>query len=125
MSRAPIWLILTLAGLAVLAAAWSQWPEKGLPPDSRVDRVVIHKSARRLSLFRDGTLLKTYRVALGSQPQGPKACQGDGRTPEGLYRIAVKNRQSRYHLSLGISYPGPADRKGAQELGCPPGVGIS
>ncbi len=35
--------------------------------------------------------------------------EGDGRTPEGTYYVCVKNPKSRFHLSLGISYPTPAD----------------
>ena len=30
-------------------------------------------------------------------------------TPEGTYFICYKNPQSLFHLSLGISYPGPSD----------------
>jgi tetratricopeptide (TPR) repeat protein len=48
-----------------------------------VSRVLIEKAARRLSLISKGKALRTYRIALGGNPKGPKERQGDNRTPEG------------------------------------------
>ena len=90
----------------------------------KADRILILKSERKLTLYRDGRLLKTYRVALGGSPEGDKQCQGDQRTPEGTYRIDLKNPGSRYHLSLRISYPDATDRADARRRGCPPGGDI-
>jgi murein L,D-transpeptidase YafK len=72
-------------------------------------RIVILKGARRLELYADGKVVKTYRVGLGSNPTGTKLRQGDGRTPEGTFYVCVKNPQSKFHRSLGLSYPAPAD----------------
>jgi murein L,D-transpeptidase YafK len=57
-------------------------------------------------------LLKTYAVAGLERcgAPGPKRRQGDLQVPEGCYRIAVFNPQSRFHLSLGLDYPNAADR---------------
>ena len=52
-----------------------------------VDSIIIEKAARRLTLFVGDSAARTYRVALGNNPVGPKRLQGDGRTPEGLYVI--------------------------------------
>ena len=72
-------------------------------------RIIIEKAPRRLTLYReDGTPL-VMPVALGSHPVGQKEREGDGRTPEGVYYVCTRNGQSRYHLSLGLSYPGEAD----------------
>src|SRR5439155_1181342 len=60
------------------------------------DRVLIQKSARQLTLLRNGKALRTYRVNLGSNPVGTKDRQGDGRTPEGVYRIDRRNASSKY-----------------------------
>jgi tetratricopeptide (TPR) repeat protein len=88
------------------------------------DRIVIEKEARRLTLFTNGEVLKTYRIALGGNPVGPKERQGDHKTPEGTYVIDARNRNSQYHLSLHISYPNERDRKRARELGVSPGGNI-
>lgn len=88
------------------------------------DRILIEKKERRLTLFSKGKVLKTYRIALGGNPDGPKERQGDNKTPEGIYRIDSRNRDSRYHLSLHISYPNEKDKKRAQELGVSPGGDI-
>lgn len=89
-----------------------------------VDRVLIDKGARRLSLLSNGEVLKTYRISLGGNPVGPKERQGDDKTPEGTYTIDARNRESKYHCSLHISYPNGNDRKRARELGVSPGGDI-
>jgi murein L,D-transpeptidase YafK len=76
-----------------------------LPPNLTADRVLVEKAARRLILQRNGTPLKTYRVALGRAPVGPKEQEGDQRTPEGLYQIDFHKEDSDYHRALHVSYP--------------------
>jgi murein L,D-transpeptidase YafK len=94
-----------------------------LPPET-ADRIVIHKYKRELVLLQRGRVLRLFRVALGSSPVGPKTRQGDGKTPEGLYRIAGRNERSAFHRALRISYPNDADRARAQRLGVNPGGDI-
>lgn len=87
----------------------------------QADRVLIRKSARQLTLLRSGKALRTYHVSLGSNPAGAKDRQGDGRTPEGIYRIDSRNAYSKYHRALHVSYPNAADRLRARRLGVAPG----
>ncbi len=89
-----------------------------------VDRILIEKKERRLMLISKGEVLKTYKIALGGNPNGPKERQGDNKTPEGTYFIDSRNKDSRYHLSLHISYPNERDKKRARELGVSPGGSI-
>ena len=89
-----------------------------------VDRILIEKSTRRLMLISQGEVLKSYKIALGGNPVGPKERQGDNKTPEGTYVIDARNRDSRFHLSLHISYPNGSDKKRAKELGYSPGGDI-
>lgn len=89
-----------------------------------VDRILIEKKARRLMLFSKGEVIKTYKIALGGDPNGPKEREGDNKTPEGTYVIESRNRDSRYHRSLRISYPNEKDRMRAKELGVSPGGDI-
>ena len=72
-------------------------------------RLAVYKARRELRLFEGDQLVKTYRIALGGNPVPPKEQEGDKATPEGAYFICLKNPRSRFHLSLAISYPGPAD----------------
>jgi tetratricopeptide (TPR) repeat protein len=88
------------------------------------DKILIEKKDRRLTLISKGKVIKTYKIALGGNPNGPKERQGDNKTPEGTYVIDSRNKDSRYHLSLHISYPNEKDKKRAKELGVSPGGNI-
>jgi murein L,D-transpeptidase YafK len=87
----------------------------------QADRIVITKSARQLTLLRNGKAIRTYRVCLGSHPVGPKEREGDGKTPEGIYRIDRRNGSSKYHLALHVSYPNAADQARARSKHVSPG----
>lgn len=90
----------------------------------RADRIIVYKSVRTMELMHAGQVLKTYRIALGGEPVGPKTRQGDHRTPEGLYVIDSRNAHSKFHRSLHISYPNAADRERALKLGISSGGDI-
>jgi len=72
-------------------------------------RIEIWKEARILKLYSADHLVRQYRIGLGFAPVGQKTREGDGATPEGIYHVCVKNPQSRYFLSLGLSYPNSGD----------------
>lgn len=112
-------LVGTALGLAGCSA--------GGPPIYRgpeVTRIQVFKAERRLQLISERTLLKEYGFELGFEPEGHKTEEGDGRTPEGAYRIDRRNPNSRFHLSLGISYPNQSDIASAQARGVKPGGDI-
>jgi tetratricopeptide (TPR) repeat protein len=88
------------------------------------DKILIEKKERQLTLISKDKVLKTYKIALGGNPNGPKERQGDKKTPEGTYVIDSRNKNSPYHLSLHISYPNEKDKKRAKELGVLPGGDI-
>ena len=98
-----------LVGLIASVGVWNAMtpvaPRPVVPLTQPIDRILIEKAARRMTVYRDGTALRVYDIRLGFAPEGDKERQGDGRTPEGLFRIDRKNPQSRFHLSLGIDYP--------------------
>lgn len=91
------------------------------PKPGMADRLVVKKSQRRLYLMRGERPLKSYRIALGFQPEGHKRHEGDGRTPEGIYRIDRRSDRSRYHRALHISYPNALDTWRARLQGQSPG----
>ena len=79
-----------------------------------VDKVVVHKAERKLELLQRGTVVRTYKLALGLNPIGTKERSGDFRTPEGTYRLVRRNPRSDYFLSMQVSYPNDADLKHAR-----------
>ncbi len=88
------------------------------------DKVLVEKSARKLFLIHNDKAYKEYAISLGDNPIGHKQQQGDERTPEGNYLIDYRNPQSKYHLSLHISYPNAADKARATIRGVNPGGDI-
>jgi murein L,D-transpeptidase YafK len=108
--------------LAVYFYAHHNWHR--LPDDTIIDRIIVEKSGRKLSIFRDGNHIKTYRVALGRNPATPKQEEGDMKTPEGAYKIDSRNAQSNFHLALHISYPSDEDDKRAAARGVSAGSDI-
>ena len=67
--------------------------------------IIVTKSKRILRLYSGGKLVREYRAGLGSSPVEDKIKAGDRRTPEGEFYICRKNAQSKFYLSLEISYP--------------------
>ncbi|HEY3731743.1 MAG TPA: L,D-transpeptidase family protein [Steroidobacteraceae bacterium] len=88
------------------------------------DEVVVRKSERRLYLMHHGEVLRSYRVALGLQPDGPKERAGDFRTPEGKYLLTRRNSHSDYFLSIQVSYPNAQDLRRAHRDRVNPGGSI-
>ena len=73
--------------------------------------IQVYKSERVLKLRKGDQLIDEYPIGLGFNPIGHKIQEGDGKTPEGSYYISVKNPNSRFYLSLGLSYPNIEDAK--------------
>jgi murein L,D-transpeptidase YafK len=108
-------LVLGLAGLRA----------RGAPAEAlKADTVVIYKSRRVLELMRGGTVMESFLIALGAHPLGPKMRKGDGRTPEGFYKIDGRNPHSVYRLALHINYPNEVDRISSAQEGVTAGGDI-
>lgn len=116
--------VLGAVGLFLWDRATPVVPPPPVPLTGQIDRILVEKAARRMTVFRGGEAVKTYRIALGFAPEGDKAREGDGRTPEGVFTIDRRNPQSAYHLSLGIDYPQPDDIARARAEGYSPGGDI-
>lgn len=107
---------LLVLGLLFLSACTA------LPPASFIH---VDKSDRVMTLLNENYQpIKSYTVALGTDPIGHKQQEGDGRTPEGLYHIIYHNLNSQYHKSLYISYPNAKDKAEARKHGVDPGGDI-
>lgn len=88
------------------------------------DQVVVRKAARRLELVSDGAVFKTFPIALGANPEGHKQKEGDQRTPEGTYRLDLRNVNSAFFLAMRVSYPNEDDIRRARARGVNPGNSI-
>jgi murein L,D-transpeptidase YafK len=124
MTRTAIVLLAVVLALVCVTYVYAHYIRDPLPAGTKIDRIVIEKSARKLSLFVNGKSLKSYRVALGRNPIGAKQEEGDNKTPEGVYRIDGRNPQSNFHLALHVSYPSDEDKVHAAERGASAGFDI-
>lgn len=86
-----------------------------------VDHIVVKKGDRKMFLFNEGRLVKSYPISLGDNPVGHKTKKGDERTPEGRYHLTYRNPQSRFYRSIHIDYPNEDDKNRAKALGVHPG----
>jgi murein L,D-transpeptidase YafK len=93
-------------------------------PSVGADHLVVYKRERKLVLLSQGKELRSYKIALGGEPVGPKTRQGDHRTPEGLYTLDSRNPNSHFYKAFHISYPNAQDIAAAKKLGVSPGGGI-
>ena len=111
----PILIALALGFLPLSLAA----------ADLAKPRIEVFKAKRELQLFDGEKLIKTYRIALGTNPKPPKEREGDRATPEGSYFICRKKSEEPvspfvgHQLSRssrrGARFQGRADfREGAQ-----------
>ncbi|NIS34810.1 MAG: L,D-transpeptidase family protein [Actinobacteria bacterium] len=100
-----------IVGIACGALANGGRHPDGLPPRVRVDRLVVYKGEGRMEAYAGETLLRTYRVAVGSGGEGDKRYEGDLHTPEGTYRIDSRHHSRDYHRFLHVSYPNREDRR--------------
>ena len=96
-----------------------------VPAGTKADRILVDKSDRLLVLYAGGREIARYTdIRFGDAPEGHKQFEGDEKTPEGIYKINGRNPNSRYHLSLRISYPNAADTAYARSKGKSPGGDI-
>ena len=94
-------------------------------PSSVAKKVIVLKSERKLMLMKSDRVLKTYRIALGTDPLGAKTRRGDHKTPEGSFLLDRHNERSQFHRSIHISYPNADDRARARRLGISPQRGFA
>jgi len=113
-----------LACMVGVACPGARADDSAVAIRSRADRIVVVKSTRTMTLLSGGSVLRTYKVALGTQPRGAKERRGDHKTPEGVYVIDSRNSHSRFHLALHISYPNAIDLAKARKGGFDPGGAI-
>jgi murein L,D-transpeptidase YafK len=92
--------------------------------DGFVDYVLVKKRERKLYLYSEDQVIKSYKIALGKQPKGHKQKEGDSKTPEGLYTLDWRNPNSKFFRSIHVSYPNVVQSRSADEAGVDPGGSI-
>ncbi len=110
-------LITGLAGILTFGLVSAKAADSAL----HADRILVLKKQRKLQLVSHGKVVKTYKVALGGEPVGPKTQQGDHKTPEGIYVLDARNAHSQFYKSIHISYPNARDRAEARKHRVSPG----
>jgi murein L,D-transpeptidase YafK len=80
-------------------------------------KIVVYKSKNILEVWKNEKLVKSYTVATGKGGAGHKYLEGDLITPEGEYKVVVKNPKSKYHLSFGVNFPNNNDAKRGLDKG--------
>lgn len=81
-------------------------------------RIFVFKSERVAELVAPGWESPIrYPMTGFSGTLGPKLQEGDGQIPEGVYDVEYLNPNSRFYLSLKVSYPNVFDREQARRDG--------
>ncbi len=100
---------------------------KSVVANSAVDYIVVQKSDKVISMWKQGRIIRTYPIlSFGADPYGHKVREGDEKTPEGTYYIDRKHPSLKFQKFLNISYPNEVDKARAKQMGVRPGgsVGI-
>ena len=80
--------------------------------------VLVFKKERIVEVCAAGwSEPRRYKMTGFSGTLGPKLEEGDRQIPEGNYGIEYLNPNSRFHLSLKVSYPNEFDKQRAAEDG--------
>ena len=116
--------LLLLAFLLLAAAFAYALVPAGAALAATADKILVMKSEHTMTLLKNDVPLRTYKISIGRNPIGQKTRAGDHRTPEGSYVVDWRNPQSKFHLSLHVSYPNPHDSANAQLAHVQPGGDI-
>lgn len=106
--------LLLLAFLLLVVVFSYALAPAGAAPAATADKILVIKNEHTMTLLKNGAPLKTYKVSIGRNPVGAKTRTGDHKTPEGNYVVDWRNPQSKFHLSLHVSYPNSQDSQNAQ-----------
>ena len=114
-------VITLFASFFVLLIIYFLYPEKRLPATTKINKLVVFKSKRKLLAYSNKEIVKEYVISLGGNPKGHKQFEGDNKTPEGIYFISGKAPHHIFHKYLHVSYPNAADIRFAKKSGKSPG----
>ncbi|MBQ7303980.1 MAG: L,D-transpeptidase family protein [Alphaproteobacteria bacterium] len=110
-----LWFVVAVFLCVVAYSGWylgSYYIPKPAPYEThtvKVDKIIVEKALRKLTLFSNNNIVDVFDISLGAVPDGNKEKDYDGKTPEGIYVITHKHKDSRNLFALQISYPNKED----------------
>lgn len=75
--------------MLVLMVVYYFYPTKKFK-NQVITKIEVYKHKRKMIVYAGEKALNEYTISLGFQPNGKKKAEGDGKTPEGNYRIDGK-----------------------------------
>lgn len=115
--------LILVAVFIILLLGYYIAPEKRLPADAKINKMIVYKSTKKMDVYGKTGFLKTYQISI-SRKSGKKKFDDDDKTPEGGYKIDSRDPRSGFYKSLHISYPDKADIRNAEKHGKKAGGGI-
>ncbi|NDC40161.1 MAG: hypothetical protein EBZ77_01225 [Chitinophagia bacterium] len=82
--------------------------ERPINPDSVIHDslyVEVIKSKYKVDVYYKRKRIRSYAAVFGPRPLENKCMEGDRCTPEGVFRIKMKNPNSHYHKFMLLDYP--------------------
>lgn len=76
----------------------------GSAPCRLLNGINVQTSNRILTICKNGTAVKSFKVALGYKGVGKKRA-GDNKTPIGLYSLAHPRKSNQFKVFIPILYP--------------------
>src|SRR5262249_60730513 len=73
-------------------------------PQREQTLVLVDQESYKMRLYQDGRMKGEYDISLG-QGKGPKAVQGDNKTPKGMYFV-ISKRRGEFDGAYGAYYGG-------------------
>jgi murein L,D-transpeptidase YafK len=95
--------------LLLVAGSAAAEPPPHEPLEGRELTLVVQKADRRLEVRAGDEVLRRYPIGLGFAPVGDKEREGDGKTPEGTFKVVRRVPGSAYYKAFLIDYPGVED----------------
>jgi len=78
--------------------------------------IVVIKSDYCVKLMYGKRTIRSYKAVFGPKPTLNKVMEGDRCTPEGHFKIANKNPNSKYDRFMGLNYPNDSCYKRFNDL---------
>lgn len=76
-----------------------------LKVDKRHLTILVNKSAYQLSIMAGNQIVKSYPIVLGFNPKDDKLREGDGCTPEGIFKVKAKYPHRSWSKFIWFDYP--------------------
>lgn len=97
---------------------YQTWVKQGIEASKNGEIVlIVDKAAHEMDLYIKGKKKATYPVELGFNPYDDKTKEGDGCTPEGVYKVRIAREDNKlYHKDLYLDYPNKKNWKRFKKL---------